>query len=83
MCSEIIGSEADQPGTYGLQEGVVAPVADAAVAAAASRKRPRPPSFLGGDGLCYVQQQMWDFDRLVLQHVILLAWTWMSGSCGS
>ncbi|XP_018680777.2 probable BOI-related E3 ubiquitin-protein ligase 3 isoform X1 [Musa acuminata AAA Group] len=66
--SEIIGSEADQPGTYGLQEGIVAPVADAAVAAAASRKRPRPPSFLGGDGLCYVQQQMWDFDRLVLQH---------------
>ncbi|CAL9089495.1 unnamed protein product [Musa textilis] len=65
MCSEIIGSEADQPGAHGLRVGIVAP---AAVAAAASRKRPRPPSFLGGDGLCYLQQQMLDFDRLVLQH---------------
>ncbi|RWW32183.1 hypothetical protein GW17_00003172 [Ensete ventricosum] len=51
--------EADQPGTYGLQVGVVGPVADAAVAAAASRKRPRPPSFLGvavSDGLEWVWQ---------------------------
>ncbi|KAJ8513583.1 hypothetical protein OPV22_004017 [Ensete ventricosum] len=69
--SQLLTNEADQPGTYGLQVGVVGPVADAAVAAAASRKRPRPPSFLGGDGLCNMQQQqqqMFDFDRLVLQH---------------
>ncbi|URD94936.1 hypothetical protein MUK42_29554 [Musa troglodytarum] len=75
--SEIIGSGADQPGAHGLRVGIVAPAADAAVAAAASRKRPRAPSFLGGDGLCYLQQQMLDFDRLVLQHVsdgLELAW---------
>ncbi|URD86293.1 hypothetical protein MUK42_27975 [Musa troglodytarum] len=45
---------------------------DVVAAAAASRKRPCPISFLGDDVSSLLQRQSLDFDRLILQHVIIL-----------